>query len=70
MRWSQYALRLGSIRRAVLSETFRELGNLSAAALVLGRMVGERPFLPGILLVGALMLVTLVGLSLHYAGDD
>lgn len=63
-------LRLGSSRRAVLSETFRELANLSAGALVLGQMVGERPFSPGILLAGAVMWVTLVGLSLHYAEDD
>ena len=47
-------LRLGSSRRAVLSETFRELANLAGGAMVLGQFVGERPLSISIVAVGAL----------------
>jgi hypothetical protein len=62
-------LRLKSRRREVLSETFRELANLAAGAMVLGQFVGERPLSVGIVLVGALAWFTLVGLALFYAED-
>jgi hypothetical protein len=62
-------LEFGSSRRAVLSETFRELANLAGGAMVLGQFVSERPLSVGIVLVGVLAWLTLVGLALLYAGD-
>ena len=62
-------LRLKPRRRAVLSETFRELANLAAGAMVLGQFVGQQPLSFGALLAGVAMWVTLVGLALLYAGD-
>ena len=56
-------------RRAVPSETFRELANLTAGAMVLGQFVGERPRSMSVLFSGAAMWLTLVGLALFYAGD-
>jgi hypothetical protein len=61
--------RLDSTRRAVLSETFRELANLAGGAMVLGRFVGERPLSVSIVLIGLLAWLILVGLALFYAGD-
>jgi len=63
-------LRLKPRQRGVLSETFRELANLSAGAMVLGQFVGERPFSPLVLLAGAGMWIALVVLSLFYARDE
>lgn len=62
-------LRLKPKRRTVLSETFRELANLAAGAMVLGQFVGQQPLSFGVLLAGVAMWVMLVGLALLYAGD-
>jgi hypothetical protein len=53
----------------MLSQTFRELANLAAGAMVLGQFVGERQLSVGIVLVGVLAWFTLVALALFYAGD-
>lgn len=63
-------LRLKSRRRAVLVETFQELANLSAGALVLGQFVAQQPLPFWLILVGAAIWVALVGLALLFAGAE
>lgn len=64
-------LRLRPRRRAVLVETLRELANLTAGALVLGRFVGQQPFSFALVLGGIAAWFVLVGLALSIAeGKD
>jgi hypothetical protein len=46
-------VRLNQKQRTALGETLRQLGNLSAAALVLGQFVGNRPLSWRVLVAGA-----------------
>lgn len=62
-------LRLTKARRAALAQTFRELANLAAGAMVLGQFVGERSFSPAVLLIGIAMWAALVGLALVFTGE-
>ena len=64
-------LRLNSRQRAAFGETLRELANLAAAALVVGRFAGQQPLSWGTLLMGAAVWAVLLvsGLKL-LAGDE
>jgi hypothetical protein len=46
-------VRLNQKQRIALGETLRQVGNLSAAALVLGQFVGNRPLSWPVLVAGA-----------------
>lgn len=63
-------LRLTSRRRTVLVETLRELANLSAGALVLGRFVSGQSMSLWLLLAGAGIWLLLVGMALLVAGEQ
>ena len=62
-------LRLNSRRRSVLSETFRELANLSVGALVLGQFASGGQWSIAVFLSGIAFWFMLVGLALFFAGD-
>lgn len=70
MQTSATMLRLKPRRRTVLVETFRELANLSAAALVLGQFVGQQPLSFWSILAGAGIWFVLVGAALIFAGEE
>ncbi|MBI4266144.1 MAG: hypothetical protein HY657_17350 [Acidobacteria bacterium] len=59
-----------SRRRTVLVETLRELANLSAGALVLGRFVSGQSMSLWLLLAGAGIWLLLVGMALLVAGEQ
>ena len=63
-------LHLKPQQRAVLIETFREVGNLSAGAMILGQFVGERPWSVWVLLAGVGAWITLIGIAVRLAGDE
>jgi hypothetical protein len=63
-------LRLKPRRRTVLVETFRELANLAAAALVLARFAGEQPLSTALVIGGAITWLLLVSLAFWIAGDN
>ena len=62
-------LRLTTRRREVLVQTLRELANLAAGALVLGRFVGQQPFSLDLVLGGIAAWFVLVGLALSLAEE-
>jgi F0F1-type ATP synthase membrane subunit a len=61
-------LRLRSRQRTVLSETFRELGNIVAGALVLGRFVGTQPISSLLVTLGVLLWLVFVGFAVLLEG--
>ena len=61
-------LRLKARRRVVLVETFRELANLVAGALVLSQFIGQQALSLWLVLAGVAMWVLLLGLALLFAG--
>ena len=63
-------LRLGSRRQTVLSEAFRELANLSMAALVLAQFAGGGRWSFAVFSAGIAMWFMLVGLALFLAGGE
>lgn len=62
-------LRLKPRRRTVLVETLRELANLVAGALVLGRLVGNQPWSLWSIVAGVVAWVALFGLALLFAEE-
>ena len=63
-------LRLSPRRRTVLVETFRELANLAAAALVLGWFVSREPWSLWLFLGGIAAWLVLVGLAVALADEN
>jgi len=63
-------LRLKPGRRAVLVETFRELANLAAGALVLGQFVGEQRLSALAVIGGIATWIALVGIAVWLAGES
>jgi hypothetical protein len=63
-------LRLKLRRRTVLVETFRELANLAAGALVLGRFVGEQALSAALVVSGVAAWLLLVGAAFWLAGEN
>ena len=63
-------LRLTSRRRALLAETLRELANLTAGALVLGRLVSSEPWALWLFLTGIAAWLVLVGLAVAVADGN
>jgi len=57
-------LRLGERRRDVAAQALREMGNLVAAALVLGQFVSGRPLSLGTLLAGFAIWLALVSAAI------
>ena len=62
-------LRLGPSRPAVLSEAFRELVNLSMAALVLAQFAGGGQWSFAVFSAGIAVWLVLVWVALLFAGD-
>ncbi len=62
-------LRLNPRQRAALSETFRELANLVAAALVIGQVVAEQPPSLWLILMGFGIWVGFVWFGVLLEGD-
>ena len=62
-------LRFNPRQRAALSETFRELANLVAAALVIGQVVAEQPPSLWLILMGFGIWVGLVWFGVLLEGD-
>ena len=63
-------LRLRTRRRAVLVETFRELANLAAGALVLGQFVEQQRLSTWVTVGGVVAWLVLVGVAILLAGED
>jgi hypothetical protein len=57
-------------RREALSETLRELANLTLAALVLGQAVGTEPPILWLLVMGGVAWVALVLVALLLVRND
>ena len=62
-------LRLSSRRRAVLSDTFRELANLFMGALVLGQFASGGRWSFAVFSAGIAVWFILVWVALFFAGD-
>ena len=62
-------LRLQAKQRAALSQTFRELANLLAGALVLSQFVGQQAPSWRLVILGTAAWIALVSLALFLAGE-
>ena len=62
-------IRLNPRQRAALSETFRELANLVAAALVVGQFVAEQPPSSRLIFMGVGAWLVLVWSGLMLEGE-
>jgi hypothetical protein len=62
-------IRLNPRQRVALSETFRELANLVAAALVVGQFVAEQPPFGRVILIGVAAWLALVSAGLVLEGE-
>ena len=60
-------LELSTQQRALLAETFREMANIAAAAMVFGQFLAGRPFSPWLALVGVACWGCLVACALALA---
>ena len=63
-------VRLNQKQRTALGETLRQMGNLSAAALVLGQFVGNRPLSWSVLVAGASAWVGFITFGLLLLTED
>ena len=61
LRWTQE-------QRALLAETFRDIANIAAGAMVFGQFLGERAFSPALALLGVAVWACLVLFALAVAG--
>jgi hypothetical protein len=62
-------LRLNPSQREALGETFRELANLAAAALVLGQFLGPQPMSWLAIVAGMIVWLAFVAIGLALVGE-
>jgi len=62
-------IRLNRRQRAALSETFREFANLTAAALVVGQFVTDRPLSWLVIGMGLVIWAGFIALGLLLEGE-
>ena len=63
-------LELRPKQREVLAQTFRELANIAAAALVFGQALGDRPFSLALAVIAVALWVALLAGALVLAREN